>query len=80
MAISGLHLSFIGVGMYKILRRITGAYPVGGVFGILFLMFYILMIECTVSAVRGTVISGNDRKPVYDVACSCICIIVLDMQ
>ena len=52
LAISGLHLSFIGVGMYKILRRITGSYPVGGVFGILFLMLYILMIGCTVSAVR----------------------------
>ncbi len=52
LAISGLHLSFIGVGMYKVLRRITGSYPVGGAFGILFLMFYILMIGCTVSAVR----------------------------
>ena len=52
LAISGLHLSFIGVGMYKVLRRITGSYPVGGAFGILFLMLYILMIGCTVSAVR----------------------------
>ena len=52
LAISGLHLSFIGIGMYKILRRITGSYPVGGAFGILFLMLYILMIGCTVSAVR----------------------------
>ena len=52
LAISGLHLSFIGIGMYKLLRRITGSYPVGGVFGILFLMLYILMIGFTVSAVR----------------------------
>ena len=37
---------------YKVLRRITGSYPVGGAFGILFLMLYILMIGCTVSAVR----------------------------
>ena len=55
LAISGLHLSFIGIGMYKILRRITGSYPVGGVCGILFLMFYILMIGFTVSAVRALV-------------------------
>ena len=52
LAISGLHLSFIGIGMYKILRRITGSYPVGGAFGILFLALYILMVGLTVSAVR----------------------------
>ena len=55
LAISGLHLSFIGIGIYKILRRITGSYPVGGMFGILFLMLYILMIGFTVSAVRALV-------------------------
>ena len=55
MAISGLHLSFIGIGIYKILRRITGSYPIGGVSGILFLMLYILMIGFTVSAVRALV-------------------------
>lgn len=55
MAISGLHLSFVGIGMYKILRRITGSYPVGGAFGILFLVLYILMIGLTVSAVRALV-------------------------
>ena len=52
LAISGLHLSFIGIGMYKMLRRLTGSYPIGGVFGILFLALYILMVGLTVSAVR----------------------------
>ena len=52
MAISGLHLSFIGIGMYKILRRLTGSYPIGGAFGILFLALYILMVGLTVSALR----------------------------
>lgn len=55
LAISGLHLSFIGIGMYKLLRRLTGSYPIGGIFGILFLMMYILMIGFTVSAVRALV-------------------------
>ena len=55
LAISGLHLSFIGIGMYKVLRRTTGSYPIGGIFGILFLMLYILMIGFTVSAVRALV-------------------------
>ena len=55
LAISGLHLSFIGIGMYKLIRRMTGSYPIGGVFGILFLMLYILMVGFTVSAVRALV-------------------------
>ncbi len=55
LAISGLHLSFVGIGLYKLLRRLTGSYPVGGVFGILFLVLYILMIGFTVSAVRALV-------------------------
>ena len=55
MAISGLHLSFIGIGMYKILRWLTGSYPIGGAFGILFLVLYILMVGLTVSAVRALV-------------------------
>ena len=55
LAISGLHLSFIGVGMYKLLRRLTGSYLAGGAFGVLFLTLYLLMIGCTVSAVRAFV-------------------------
>lgn len=55
LAISGLHLSFIGIGMYKILRRVAGSYPIGGIFGILFLMLYIFMVGFTVSAVRALV-------------------------
>ena len=55
LAISGLHLSFIGIGIYKILRRVTGSYPIGGIFGILFLMLYIFMVGFTVSAMRALV-------------------------
>lgn len=55
IAISGLHLSFIGIGIYKILRRITGSYSAGGIAGIVFLVLYILMIGFTVSAVRAFV-------------------------
>ncbi|MGF0031762.1 DNA internalization-related competence protein ComEC/Rec2 [Bariatricus sp. SGI.154] len=55
LAISGLHLSFIGIGMYRILRRLTGSYPIGGIAGILFLVLYIVMIGLTVSAIRALV-------------------------
>ena len=55
MAISGLHLSFIGVGVYRFLRRVTGFYLAGGVAGISFLILYVLMIGFTVSAVRALI-------------------------
>ena len=55
LAISGLHLSFIGIGIYQILRRLTGSYTIGGACGILFLVLYILMIGLTVSAVRALI-------------------------
>lgn len=55
LAISGLHLSLIGLGTYRILRRLTGSYGIGGIAGILFLGIYILMIGMTVSAARAVV-------------------------
>lgn len=55
LAISGVHLSFLGVGVYHLLRRITGSYTVGGLAGVLFLSAYILMIGMTVSAFRAMV-------------------------
>ena len=55
LAVSGLHLSFLGVGVYHLLRRIKGSYTVGGLAGILFLSAYILMIGMTVSAFRAMV-------------------------
>ena len=33
LAISGLHLSFAGLGVYRIARRMTGSYKAGGITG-----------------------------------------------
>lgn len=55
LAISGLHLSFVGMGFYRALRRMTGSYLAGGLAGITFLMCYILMIGSSVSAVRAVI-------------------------
>lgn len=55
LAISGLHLSVIGIGMYRIFRRVSGSYPVGGIAGICFLLVYIMMIGWTVSVVRAMI-------------------------
>lgn len=55
LAISGLHLSFIGLGFYRFVRRMTGSYAVGGTVGITFLVLYILMVGSSVSAVRALI-------------------------
>ncbi len=56
LAISGLHLSFIGLGLYRLLRRLTGSCPAGAAAGILFLSLYVLMIGLTVSALRALIL------------------------
>lgn len=55
LAISGLHLSFVGAGLYYILRRMTGSYTAGGIAGCVFLLLYLLMIGFTISVVRAFV-------------------------
>lgn len=55
LAISGLHLSFVGMGFYRLVRRLCGSYLAGGMAGITFLLTYILMIGCSVSAVRAVI-------------------------
>ena len=79
LAISGLHLSFVGLGFYRFVRRTSGSYLAGGVAGITFLLLYIAMIGCTVSAVRAVIMfcmqvgadmTGrvNDRLTAYTLA------------
>ena len=79
LAISGLHLSFVGLGFYRFVRRTSGSYLAGGLAGITFLLMYIAMIGCTVSAVRAVIMfcmqvgadmTGrvNDRLTAYTLA------------
>lgn len=79
LAVSGLHLSFVGLGFYRFVRRTSGSYLAGGVAGITFLLLYIAMIGCTVSAVRAVIMfcmqvgadmTGrvNDRLTAYTLA------------
>ena len=55
LAISGLHLSVIGIGSYKIFRRLSGSFFIGGLSGIFFLMLYICMIGMSVSVFRALI-------------------------
>ena len=55
LSISGLHLSFIGIGAYQFLRRRTGSFLAGGMLGIAFLLLYIAMIGPGVAVLRSLV-------------------------
>lgn len=45
-------LSVIGIGIYQLLRKLTGSYTIGGIGGIFFFFLYVLMIGVTVSVIR----------------------------
>lgn len=44
LAISGLHISFIGLGIYHLLRKVRMSYVGAGIWAILILSAYVLMI------------------------------------
>ncbi len=52
LAISGLHMSFIGFGIYKLLRKMGKSFVVAGAESFVFLVAYTLLSGCAVSAVR----------------------------
>ena len=52
LAISGLHISFIGLGVYKILRKSGLGFGVSGVVSMGVLLLYVLMLGFSVSIFR----------------------------
>ncbi len=55
LAISGLHMSFIGSGLYRLLRRIGLPFAAAGICGGLILILYTIMIGGSVSAIRALI-------------------------
>ena len=55
LAISGLHISFIGLGIYKLLRKSGLGFVSAGLIGIGVLTLYVCMIGFTVSVIRAYV-------------------------
>ncbi len=55
LAVSGLHMSFLGIGLYRLLRRMGLAFLPAGMLGILFLMSYTWMVGSGVSAQRALI-------------------------
>ena len=71
LAISGLHISFIGMGIYKLLRRFTGSYLLAGGLGAFFVISYGIMVGEGVSAMRACLMFvvlalGNGVGRTYD--------------
>ncbi len=52
LAISGLHISLLGLSLYRLLRRMTGSYALAGIPTALFLWGYSWMTGGSVSTVR----------------------------
>ena len=55
LAISGLHMSFLGSGFYKLLRKAGASFFLSGSCGIVFLLLYTVMIGGGVSAKRALI-------------------------
>lgn len=52
LAISGLHVSLAGMGLYRLFRRLTGSYVLSGIPAMLFLLAYGWMTGASLSTVR----------------------------
>lgn len=55
LAISGLHMSFLGIGFYRLLRKAGVPFLPAGSMGILFLVLYTMMVGCGVSSLRALI-------------------------
>lgn len=55
LAVSGLHMSFLGIGLYQLLRKAGVSFGTSGIIGIIFLFLYTIMIGGGVSAKRALV-------------------------
>lgn len=71
LAISGLHMTFIGLGLYQFLRKRGLSFVSAGIIGIIFLVSYSMMIGNGVASVRALVmfivrIGADMTGRVYD--------------
>ena len=55
IAISGLHIAMIGGSLYRLLRRLTGSYPLAACVGIVFILGYGVMTGLSGATVRAVI-------------------------
>ena len=71
LAISGLHISFVGLGIYKLIKKTGAGYVVSGFAAISLLSIYVAMIGVSVSVLRAFImlvfrIGADITGRVYD--------------
>ena len=85
LAISGLHLSLIGMGLFTALRKVRVPMVPSGIIAALFLCAYTLFTGCPVSAVRalvmfsmmiGAKLAGRTYDPLTAIACAAALILL----
>ncbi|MBQ4531471.1 MAG: DNA internalization-related competence protein ComEC/Rec2 [Lachnospiraceae bacterium] len=57
ISISGLHISCIGLALYKIIRKISGSFAVSGITSSIFLIFYTVLSGSSVSTLRAVIMA-----------------------
>lgn len=57
ISISGLHISCIGLALYKIIRKISGSFAASGILSGAFLVFYTLLSGSSVSTIRAVIMA-----------------------
>ncbi len=84
-AISGLHISLISLGIYQVLRRLTGSFAVAGIASGILLLLYVILIGFGISAVRASImfmirVGADISGRVYDMrtslAIAAMCILI----
>lgn len=78
LAISGLHISFIGMGIYHLLRKTGLPYWLSGILSVFVLYLYVLMIGLSISVFRAFVmllfkIGAEVSGRVYDMLTALLC-------
>ena len=85
LAISGLHMSFLGMGIYLLLRKMGLSFLSTGLFGILFLLLYTLMIGFSASTMRaflmfvlkmGSEMSGRNYDTPTSLSLAGVCVLL----
>jgi len=86
LAISGLHISFLGLGLYHLIRKAGGSFLVSGIAAMGVLGLYVLMIGPGVSSIRALImllirVAADLAGRVYDMATSiavaAVCIVIV---
>lgn len=58
LAISGLHISLIGMGLYRLLRKSAGGFLIPGTASLILMISYVIMTGASVSSIRAVLMFG----------------------